>query len=97
LGGCLRDRLGVPSGERHEVSRAIHAEQNAIIQAATSGVNIQGATLYSTHHPCVLCTKMVINAGIKRIVVRKGYPDELSRQILKEAKLKVEMFKPEAK
>ena len=97
LGGCLRDRLGVPSGERHEVSRAIHAEQNAIIQAATSGVNIQGATLYSTHHPCVLCTKMVINAGIKRIVVRKGYPDELSRQILKEAKLKVELFKPEAK
>ena len=97
LGGCLRNRLGVPSGERHEVSRAIHAEQNAIIQAATSGVNIQGATLYSTHHPCVLCTKMVINAGIKRIVVRKGYPDELSRQILKEAKLKVELFKPEAK
>ncbi len=97
LGGCLRDRLGVPSGERHEVSRAIHAEQNAIIQAATSGVNIQGATLYSTHHPCVLCTKMVINAGIKRIVVRKGYPDELSRQILKEAKLKVELFKPKAK
>jgi dCMP deaminase len=97
LGGCLRDRLGVPSGERHEVSRAIHAEQNAIIQAATSGVNIQGTTLYSTHHPCVLCTKMVINAGIKRIVVRKGYPDELSRQILKEAKLKVELFKPEAK
>jgi dCMP deaminase len=97
LGGCLRDRLGVPSGERHEVSRAIHAEQNAIIQAATSGVNIQGATLYSTHHPCVLCTKMVINAGIKRIVVRKGYPDELSRQILKEAKLKAELFKPEAK
>jgi dCMP deaminase len=97
LGGCLRDRLGVPSGERHEVSRAIHAEQNAIIQAATSGVNIQGATLYSTHHPCVLCTKMVINAGIKRIVVRKGYPDELSRQILKEAKLKAELFKPEGK
>ena len=97
LGGCLRDRLGVPSGERHEVSRAIHAEQNAIIQAATSGVNIQGATLYSTHHPCVLCTKMVINAGIKRIVVREGYPDELSRQILKEAKLRVELFKPEAK
>lgn len=94
LGGCLRDRLKVPSGERHEISRAIHAEQNAIIQAATSGVNIQGATLYSTHHPCILCTKMVINAGIKRIVVRDGYPDALSGQMLKEARLKVETFKP---
>jgi dCMP deaminase len=94
LGGCLRDRLKVPSGERHEISRAIHAEQNAIIQAATSGVNIQGATHYSTHHPCILCTKMVINAGIKRIVVRDGYPDKLSGQMLEEARLKVETFKP---
>lgn len=97
LGGCLRDRLKVPSGERHEISRAIHAEQNAIIQAATSGVNIQGATLYSTHHPCVLCTKMVINAGIKRIVVQEGYPDALSRTMLKEAGLKAELFKSKGK
>jgi dCMP deaminase len=94
LGGCLREKLGFPPGERHEISRAIHAEQNAIIQAATSGVNIQGATLYSTHSPCVLCTKMVINAGIKRILVRDGYPDALSREMLKDAKLKVELFKP---
>ncbi len=93
LGGCLRDQLKVPSGERHEISRAIHAEQNAIIQAATSGVNIQGATLYSTHHPCVLCTKMVINAGIRRIVVQEGYPDALSRAMLKEAGLRVELFR----
>jgi dCMP deaminase len=94
LGGCLRDKLKVPPGERHEISRAIHAEQNAIIQAATSGVNIQGATLYSTHSPCVLCTKMVINAGIQRIVVQDGYPDRLSREMLKEAKLRVETLPP---
>jgi len=66
--GCLRDRLQVPSGERHELCRGLHAEQNAIIQAARHGVNIDGATLYCTTMPCIICTKMLINAGIRRIV-----------------------------
>ena len=85
LGGCLRDKLNVPSGERHEISRAVHAEQNAIIQAARFGVPIDGSTMYVTHHPCFICAKMIINAGIKKIVVKEGYPDELSKEMLKEA------------
>jgi dCMP deaminase len=87
--GCLRQILNVPSGERHEICRAIHAEQNAIIQAATFGVSLSGATIYVTHHPCVLCSKMIINAGIKTIVYEHGYPDELSGKMLKEAKMNV--------
>jgi dCMP deaminase len=83
--GCLREQLQVPRGERHELCRGIHGEQNAIIQAATFGVSIMGATLYSTHFPCVLCTKMVINSGIKRVVYLQGYPDELSGGLLQEA------------
>ena len=74
LGGCLRQKLGVPSGERHELCRALHAEQNAIIQAATLGQSIEGATIYVTHQPCIICAKMIINAGISRIVVRSGWP-----------------------
>lgn len=88
--GCLREKMGVPSGERHELCRGLHAEQNAIIQAAYHGVQIRGATLYSTCHPCIICTKMIINAGIKRIVYEEGYADPLARQMLKEAGLKVE-------
>lgn len=91
--GCLREKLGVRSGEKHELCRAIHAEQNAIIQAATFGVPLQGASIYITHFPCVLCSKMIINAGIKRIVYSQGYPDQMSRDILKEAKLKTELLK----
>ena len=91
-GGCLREELGVPSGEKHELCRALHAEQNAIIQAATLGHSIEGASIYITHQPCVICAKMIINAGIERIVVREGYPDELSVQILKEAGLKIVML-----
>jgi len=87
--GCLREKLGIPPGERHELCRGIHAEQNAIIQAATSGVSIKGATLYSTHQPCILCTKMIINAGIVRIVSTEGYPDNLSAEMLKEAGLSI--------
>jgi len=87
--GCIREQLNVPSGERHEICRAIHAEQNAIIQAATFGVSLAGSTIYVTHHPCVLCSKMIINAGIKKVVYRDGYPDRLSVQMLKEAKMKV--------
>ena len=83
--GCLRERLKVPSGERHELCRGLHAEQNAIIQAAKHGVNIDGSTLYCTTAPCVICAKMLINAGIKQIVYMDGYPDELSSDMLKEA------------
>ncbi|MBE6030305.1 MAG: cytidine/deoxycytidylate deaminase family protein [Firmicutes bacterium] len=91
-GGCLRQKLGVPSGERHELCMALHAEQNAIIQAATSGQSIDGATIYVTHQPCVICAKMIINAGIKRIVVNEGYPDQLAVDILTEAGLNIEML-----
>jgi dCMP deaminase len=91
--GCLRDKLKVASGERHELCRAIHAEQNAIIQAATFGVTLLGASIYTTHFPCVLCSKMIINSGIKRIVYSQGYPDRMSRDILKEAKLRTELIK----
>jgi dCMP deaminase len=83
--GCLREELGIPSGQRHELCRAIHAEQNAIIQAATSGISIEGGVLYSTTFPCILCAKMLINAGIREIYVAEGYPDELSRAMLEEA------------
>ena len=83
--GCLRQQLGVPSGERHELCRGLHAEQNAIIQAAKHGVNIAGATLYCTNSPCVICSKMIINAGVCRIIYLEGYPDQLSLDMLKEA------------
>ena len=92
LGGCLREKLEIPSGERHELCRALHAEQNAIIQAATLGQSIEGATIYITHQPCIICAKMIINAGISRIVIRRGYPDEMSRGMLREAGLKVELI-----
>jgi dCMP deaminase len=88
--GCLREQQGVPSGERHELCRGLHAEQNAIIQAALSGVSIRGGTIYTTHFPCVLCAKMLINAGIRRVVYADGYPDLLSRELLTEAGLLVE-------
>ncbi len=82
--GCLREQLGVPSGERHELCRAIHAEQNAIIQAAVHGVGIDGATLYCTHQPCILCAKMLINCGIREIRYLEGYPSELAVQMFAE-------------
>jgi dCMP deaminase len=88
-GGCLREKLGIPSGERHELCRALHAEQNAIIQAATSGQSIEGATIYITNQPCSICAKMIINAGIRKIIVKEGYPDEFAVEILGEAGLKV--------
>jgi dCMP deaminase len=87
--GCLREKLNIPSGQRHELCRAIHAEQNAIVQAANSGVSLSGGTLYVTIQPCVLCAKMAINAGIKKIVFRGDYPDDLSMELLKEAGIRV--------
>ena len=91
-GECLREKLGIPSGTRHEVCYAAHAEQNAIIQAAKYGVNIDGATLYCTHQPCGICAKMIINAGIKRIVYKEGYPDEFSMHLFSDAGTKIEKF-----
>lgn len=93
--GCLRERLGVPSGERTELCRAIHAEQNAIIQAATLGQSIEGASIYVTHQPCSLCAKMIINAGIDKIVVKEGYPDQLAVELLEEAGKRVIKLKEE--
>ncbi len=90
--GCLRAKLNVPSGERHELCRGLHAEQNAIIQAAKHGTNIDGATLYSTTMPCIICAKMIINAGILRVVYEEGYADELSREMVAESGLLVEKF-----
>ena len=83
--GCLREQLGIPSGERHEICRGLHAEQNAIIQSAKHGTSIQGATLYCTNQPCGICAKMVINAGIERIVYEDGYPDELASDMIAES------------
>ena len=94
-GECLRKKLGIPSGTRQETCYAVHAEQNAIIQAAKLGVGIEGATLYCTHQPCVLCSKMIINAGIRRVAYRHGYPDEFSMELLREAGVSVECFPAE--
>lgn len=90
--GCLREQLGIPSGQQHELCRGIHAEQNAIIQAARYGVPIDGAVLYCTTQPCTQCTKMLINAGITEIVYAEGYPDDLARQLLDESGIIVRRF-----
>jgi len=90
--GCLRKKLRIPSGERHELCRGLHAEQNAIIQAAYHGVGIRGATLYCTNHPCIICSKMIINSGIEKIIYEEGYADELARGMLKESGILVEKF-----
>ena len=90
-GECLRVKLGIASGTRHELCYAVHAEQNAIIQAARLGIVLEGATLYCTHQPCGICAKMIINAGIKRIVYKEGYPDEFSTQLLQEAGVQVDV------
>lgn len=87
--GCLRDELNIPSGQRHELCRAIHAEQNAIVQAAYSGTSVNKGTMYVTHQPCVLCAKMIINAGIRKVIFKGDYPDELSMKLLKEAGVRV--------
>ena len=87
--GCLREKMNIPSGERHELCRGLHAEQNCLIQAARYGISVEGATIYCTHHPCIICTKMLINAGIKKICYAEGYPDELSRQMLEEANIEL--------
>ena len=83
--GCLREQMGIPSGERHELCRGLHAEQNAIIQAALHGVSIKGAVLYCTNMPCLICSKMLINAQITEVYYKEGYADDLSISMMTEA------------
>ncbi len=87
--GCVREKMKIPSGERHELCRGLHAEQNAIIQAALYGVSLDNATLYCTNLPCSICAKMLINAGIRRVVSPNNYPDKMTKDLLLEAKVKV--------
>ena len=83
--GCLREQLNVPSGERHELCRGVHAEQNAVIQAAINGTSIRDASLYCTNQPCVICSKILINAEIKTIYITEPYEDKLAQEMLAEA------------
>ena len=90
--GCLREDLGIPSGERHEICRGLHAEQNAIIQAAVFGISIKNSVLYCTNTPCVVCAKMLINASISEIIYSGEYPDDLSKKMINESKIKIRNF-----
>lgn len=92
LVGCIRDDLDVPSGERHELCRGLHAEQNAIIQAAVHGASIKDGRIYITTHPCVVCSKMIINSHIKEIIYAEGYPDELAELMLIESNIEKRQF-----
>ena len=94
--GCLREEMHIPSGERQEICRGLHAEQNAIIQAALHGVSVAGGDLYCTHQPCITCAKMIINSGIVRVVCASSYPDELSAQMLAEAGVQYENWDQES-
>ena len=91
-GECLRDKLNIPSGKQAELCYAIHAEQNAIIQAAKMGVAIEGATIYCTHQPCAICAKMIVNSGISRVVYKHPYPDEFACRIFEMSDVSVEQF-----
>jgi len=91
--GCLRDEKGIPSGERHEICRAIHAEQNAIIQAGLHGINIAGSTMYCTHSPCILCAKMIVNSKIKKFITCTRYTDDNFKSIFKEAGIEYKIIK----
>jgi len=91
--GCLREKLGVKSGQRHELCRGLHAEQNAFLQAACYGINVKDAILYLTNQPCIICAKMIINAGIKEVVTGGDYPDKMAREFLKAAGVKIRKAK----
>jgi len=93
--GCVREKMKIPSGERHELCRGLHAEQNAILQGSLYGFSIKDSMLYATHQPCILCSKMIINAGIKGIIIKDNYPDEMSLELLKEAGIAVKIWKSE--
>ncbi len=90
--GCIREKMNIPSGQRHELCRGLHAEQNAIIQAAVHGVAIKGAELYCTHYPCAVCAKMLVNAGITALKLKAPYPDALAQEIFAEAGIKIEFM-----
>jgi dCMP deaminase len=90
--GCLREKLKIPSGERHELCRALHAEQNVILQAVVHHIDISNSSLYATNQPCIICAKMLINAGVRKIIVSGGYPDKMAERFLKEAKVKVRII-----
>ncbi len=91
--GCMRDKLKIPSGERHELCRGLHAEQNVLLQASLHGVSLKGSTIYVTNQPCIICTKMIINAGIKEVVMSDHYPDRMALEFLKEARIRVRKIK----
>ena len=91
--GCIREKLKIPSGERHELCRGLHAEQNAFLQAALYGTSLKDSILYSTIQPCIICAKMIINAGIKEVVIKGDYPDKMAKDFLREAKVKVRVVK----
>ena len=90
--GCLREQQSIPSGQRHELCRGLHGEQNAIIQAAYHGISIAGSTLFCTTLPCSICFKMLVNAGIEEVVYAEGYPDELTRSFMSEAEVRMTKF-----
>ncbi|MDP3791220.1 MAG: cytidine/deoxycytidylate deaminase family protein [Candidatus Omnitrophota bacterium] len=91
--GCIREKLKIPSGERHELCRGLHGEQNSFLQAALHGTSLKGATLYCTTQPCIICAKMIINAGIREVIIKGDYPDKMARKFLDEAKVKVRVVK----
>ena len=91
--GCMREKLKIPSGQRHELCRGLHAEQNAFLQAALYGTSLEGSALYSTAQPCIICAKMIINAGIKEIIIKGDYPDKMAREFLNEARIKIRAVK----
>lgn len=91
--GCLREELKIPSGERHELCRGLHGEQNAFLQASLHGISVKDSVLYCTNQPCIICAKMIINTGIKEIVISEGYPDKMSMDFFKQAKIKVRKAK----
>lgn len=95
--GCLRKKLKIPSGQRHELCRGLHAEQNTLLQSALYGESAKGSTLYVTNQPCSICSKMLINAGIKEVIISGGYPDKMAEKFLKEAGIKMKIKKRKSK
>jgi len=95
--GCLRTKMKVPAGERHELCRGVHAEQNAIIQAAVNGVSVKGGTMYCTHQPCSICAKIIVNAEIKNVYIADSYPDKLAESMFADADVNVILMNMNAK
>ncbi len=93
--GCEREKLNIPSGQRHEICRGVHAEQNAIVQAAYNGISIKGSTIYTTVRPCILCAKLIINAGIKVIIFEGEYASDKAMDLIKEADIEIIRLKKE--